>query len=631
MKQITILKRDINYTNLEGFSSSLEHSLRIRDKDTDNVMYDESLIHNNKIFYEDEFQNPKSPQESQKILTDILDKISSESNSNTKTKEEKTNAKNLKSYKTKLKNFYSDNSDEVKDIVISAMENYKNFDENIYKNLLSLHGISEKSIKHQVPLMKKFCDASVIYETSNQKKNIYNANHVKEVILVIPTTNGVEVSEKTNSFLLKTAIEFYKENHPHNEILIGFSHSDETTNHCHLFINLRNSKTNKFDFVEQETALADENRSMALRDKPMLENFITPKRKESTAKKLLLNELSKWRGETLQRVFYQHFNNASTEQLMGFTAQFNVKDSSNEEAYRFMNEQSNLPKEKRQLNYLHKKVHDVEEQMEQINTALIEVSEANNIASQKAQNLNTIISNLQTKEKKADEIISAKANRIKSLKSSTTTFENNIRILSDQQEEKEKKLKRLDDSIHEKNQTKGDLEDSIKALSKNNADISKDNKALTIKNQSLIKEAEAHDQTFKNKSDSYFNKVFNDIKELYSQMLGLLPVYKETKRKLFEKLIFKKDLLAEEDLDIRIKKIVEYKSTSSIETFNNTSNYPKELSDFENRVKTVTKEVVKHRAAQGRSSKNEWENFYNPTAPKTKVGNTSPKNNLDIN
>jgi Plasmid recombination enzyme. len=225
------------------------------------------------------------------------------------------------------------------------MENFKDFDENNYREFLTANSISLKSVKNQTALMKKFCDASAIYETSSKKNNIYNANQIKEVILVIPKKNGIDVSEETNSFLLKTAIDFYKENHPNNEILIAFSHSDETTNHCHLFLNLRNSKTNKFDFVEQETELAEKNQHMALRNKPKFEDFKTGKRKETTANKLLLNETQKWRGETLQRLFYQHFNKSAKEQAMDFEAVFNVKNSTNEDAYKFMNEQSKLPKE----------------------------------------------------------------------------------------------------------------------------------------------------------------------------------------------------------------------------------------------------------------------------------------------
>lgn len=51
MKKITILKRDENYSNIAGLSSSLEHSLRIRTKDFDNLIYDDSLSKDNKIFY----------------------------------------------------------------------------------------------------------------------------------------------------------------------------------------------------------------------------------------------------------------------------------------------------------------------------------------------------------------------------------------------------------------------------------------------------------------------------------------------------------------------------------------------------------------------------------------------------
>ena len=133
MKRITILKRDINFTNLNGFSSSLQHSLRIRDKDIDNVMYDEELTSSNKVFYKNEINDLDTNDENQKILNEIFEKISTSSSENTKTEEEKKNANNLKSYKNKLKNFYSIADDDVKDFVISTMQNFKKFDENNYR------------------------------------------------------------------------------------------------------------------------------------------------------------------------------------------------------------------------------------------------------------------------------------------------------------------------------------------------------------------------------------------------------------------------------------------------------------------------------------------------------------------
>lgn len=573
MKRITILKRDVNYVSISGLSSSLEHSLRIRENDLDNVMYNEELKNNNKVFYLNEIKTIGSDIESRKILSEILEKISDESASNTKTVEEKQNAKNLKSYKNKLKNFYSNTPDDVKDYVLTTMENFKNFDEKAYRDFLTTQNINSKSVKNQTALMKNFCNASNIYESSSQKINTYNANKVKEVILVIPHKNDIEVSEHTNNFLLKTAVEFYKENHPNNEILIGFSHSDETTNHCHLFINLRNSKTNKFDFVEQETELAEKNQSLAVREKPQLEDFKTPKRKDSTAKKLLLNEEAKWRGETLQRLFYKQFNEASAKNKMGFEATFNIKDASNEEAYRFMNEQSKLTKEKRQLNMLHLQNEEIKKNVEALTIQLAKEQEK----TEKVVNI----------RKTNNDVIENQKLLYSNTKISLIELESDINLY-----EKEKQQKKAD-------------------LAKLNDDI-----------KALKQEENKHKESIRNFTQEYVIRVFDEMRTLYQQVLGLKPLYDKIKLGKFGKIFLKNDELDEEAFDNRVKEIVRDKSTNSLELFNSIDrHYHKKDKDFEARAKKWTQKEVKHRAENNRSSQNEFTQYLDRSMPTSKIEN----------
>ena len=92
MKKITILKRDENYSNIAGLSSSLEHSLRIRTKDFDSLIYDDELSKDNKIFYKNEFKIGNNKDDNQEIFDEILSKIKSEVNANTKTDYEKVYA-----------------------------------------------------------------------------------------------------------------------------------------------------------------------------------------------------------------------------------------------------------------------------------------------------------------------------------------------------------------------------------------------------------------------------------------------------------------------------------------------------------------------------------------------------------
>ena len=374
--------------------------------------------------------------------------------------------------------------------------------------------------------------------------------------------------------MLKTAIEFYKENHPHNEILIAFSHSDETTNHCHLFLNLRNSKTNKFDFVEQETELAEKNQAISLRKKPKIEDFKTEKRKDSTAKKLLLNETQKWRGETLQRLFYQHFNKSAKEQAMNFEAVFNVKDSTNEDAYKFMNEQSKLPKEKRKLNMLHLQTETIQKK--------IEVSKA--VLSEESEKMTKVI-----ESRKSNEIVIENQKDIHSKKKK----ELSVLMLEIERYNKEK----------EKNRTEAiRFEEDLKKLKQEEA---------------------THKESIKRFTQEYFTKIFDEMKMLYQQVLGLKPLFERNLKKSgLGKIFLKNDALDEDEFDNRVKDIVRDKSVASLELFNSIDrHYDKKDKDFEARTKKWTHKEVKHRAENNRTSKNEWTEYLDRSAPSSKVEN----------
>lgn len=367
MKKITILKRDENYSNIAGLSSSLEHSLRIRTKDFDNLVYDDELSKDNKIFYKNEFKTGNNKDDNQAIFDEILSQIKSEVNANTKTDYEKVEAEKQRKFKHKLMKFVSKSEEGVKDYVLNAIEDFKKFDSEQYKSLLESNGA--KRINEKVNCLKSYCDLSEKLQASKLKKLKSDTNVVKEVILVIPKKNDVDVSEKTSDFLLQTAVEYYKENHPNNEILAGFSHSDESTNHCHLFINMKNSKTNEYDFVKQEQALAEKNKALSIREQPTPEDFEHPNRDPKRKNKLLLDAKNRWRGETLQRVFYKKFNDLSQQSNMQLEAVFNVKSSATDEAYKFMNEQSKLPKHLRKLSFINFQTEEAQKKLEEQNEA----------------------------------------------------------------------------------------------------------------------------------------------------------------------------------------------------------------------------------------------------------------------
>jgi len=574
MKNITILKRDENYSNIAGLSSSLEHSLRIRKKDFDNLIYDDSLSKDNKIFYKNEFKIGNTKDDNQAIFDDILSHIKSEVNANTKTDYEKVEAEKQRKFKHKLMKFVSESEEGVKDYVLNAIEDFKKFDSEQYKSLLESNGV--KRINEKVNCLKSYCDLSEKLQVSKLKKLKSDTNVVKEVILVIPKKNDVDVSEKTSDFLLQTAIEYYKENHPNNEILAGFSHSDESTNHCHLFINMKNSKTNEYDFVKQEQAIAERNKALSIREQPKPEDFEHPNRTEKRKSKLLLDAKNRWRGETLQRVFYKKFNQLSQQNNMKLEAVFNVKSSSTDEAYKFMNEQSKLPKHLRQLSFIHLQTETMQKKLEEQNKATNKVIDT---------------------RKRNDVVIQKQIDDY-------SKRENSLKNLNVQIDNKEQSLKRL-------NTEEAQAKENIKKL-KQDEETHK---------QSIIQFEEKQKESIKKFTQEYFIKIFDEMKTLYQQVLGLKPFFdRNLKRSILGKTFLKNDLLDEEEFDNRVKQIVRTKSTPVLELYNSIDrHYEAKDKDFEARTKKWTQKEVKHRAANNRTSQNEWTENLDRSMPESRA------------
>ena len=562
MKKITILKRDENYSNIAGLSSSLEHSLRIRTKDFDNLVYDDELSKDNKIFYKNELKTGNNKDDNQAIFDEILSQIKSEVNANTKTDYEKVEAEKQRKFKHKLMKFVSKSEEGVKDYVLNAIEDFKKFDSEQYKSLLESNGA--KRINEKVNCLKSYCELSEKLQASKLKKLKSDTNVVKEVILVIPKKNDVDVSEKTSDFLLQTAVEYYKENHPNNEILAGFSHSDESTNHCHLFINMKNSKTNEYDFVKQEQALAEKNKALSIREQPTPEDFEHPNRDPKRKNKLLLDAKNRWRGETLQRVFYKKFNDLSQQSNMQLEAVFNVKSSATDEAYKFMNEQSKLPKHLRKLSFINFQTEEAQKKLEEQNEAT-----------------NKVVGTRKKNEVVIQKQIAEHSKRNLSLEDLNVEAENTERSLKNLKAEETLVKARID---------------------------------------KLNQDEETQKESFKKFTQEYFTKIFDEMKTLYQQVLGLKPLFdRNLKRFGLGKVFLKNDLLDEEEFDNRVKQIVRDKSTASLELFNSIDrHYDKNDKDFEARTKKWTHKEVKHRAANNRTSENEFTQFLDRRAPESR-------------
>lgn len=581
MKKITILKRDENYSNITGLSSSLEHSLRIRTKDFDSLIYDDELSKDNKIFYKNEFKIGNNKDDNQAIFDEILSKIKSEINANTKTDYEKVEADKQRKFKHKLMKFVSEADENIKDYVLNAIEDFKKFDGEQYKSLLESSNV--KRINEKVNCLKSHCDLAEKLQASKLKKLKSDTNVVKEVILVIPRKNDIDVSEKTSDFLLQTAIEYYKENHPDNEILVGFSHSDESTNHCHLFINMKNSKTNEYDFVKQEQVIAERNKALSIREQPKPEDFEHPNRTEKRKSKLLLDAKNRWRGETLQRVFYKKFNQLSQQNNMELEAVFNVKSSVTDEAYKFMNEQSKLPKHLRQLNFLNLQTETMKKEIETLQNARIE-EESKTKKIVRVRNENSIIIKNQRNEHTKTK------SELEALKYEVAEYKQKKKAESDERDKIREDVKKLkqDEETHK---------------------------------QSIIQFEEKQKESFKKFTQEYFIKIFDEMKNLYLQVLDLKPFFdRNLKRSRFGKVFLKNDLLDEEEFDNRVKQIIRTKSTESLELYNSIDKqYDKNDKELEARAKKWTQKEVKHRAANNRTSENEFTQFLDRSAPESRA------------
>lgn len=589
MKKITILKRDENYSNIAGLSSSLEHSLRIRTKDFDSLIYDDELSKDNKIFYKNEFKIGNNKDDNQEIFDEILSKIKSEVNANTKTDYEKVEADKQRKFKHKLMKFVSEADENIKDYVLNAIDDFKKFDSEQYKILLESNNV--KRINEKVNCLKSHCDLAEKLQTSKLKKLKSDTNVVKEVILVIPKKNDIDVSEKTSDFLLQTAIEYYKENHPDNEILIGFSHSDESTNHCHLFINMKNSKTNEYDFVKQEQVIAEKNKALSIREQPTPADFEHPNRTEKRISKLLLDAKNRWRGETLQRVFYKKFNQLSQQNNMKLEAVFNVKSSSTDEAYKFMNEQSKLPKHLRQLSFLNLQTETMQKEIETLQKALIE------------------------EKSKTEKTVSVR--------------NENSKVINNQRDEHTKTKSELEALKYEVSEYKQKKKAESDERDKIREDVKKLKQDEETHKQSIIQFEEKQKESIKKFTQEYFIKIFDEMKTLYQQVLGLKPFFdRNLKRSILGKTFLKNDLLDEEEFDNRVKQIVRTKSTPVLELYNSIDrHYDKNDKELEARTKKWTQKEVKHRAANNRTSENEFTQFLDRSAPESRPTNSQSRKN----
>lgn len=431
MDTITLLKRDRNYDSskkgLNWLTSSLLHSLRMTQNEYDEFEANQKLRNSNKIEIDNEvrllddydvnslFKNLKN---------DLLSLIN-----DTSTNPEDEKEKNyLRGLKRKIKDFSNECSDEITDFINLSIEN-KQFDENAYRELLTNNGV--KRIQQRISLLEKYITLSG--KVSDDKVKGF-VNRVKEVIVVIPSTNKIPTIDLYGDFTRTTLTNFYKDNFKDFNILFAVSHLDETTPHSHMFLDLKNKKTAKYDFAvkELEFAIKYSQNMPNVKKMPLLEDYKLKGRKESKQEYIYKKELNSWKAEIVQTAFFDYFNKKSLEADLGLNAEKLAPTKERNRRNKIIEEEAKKPKAERNFNYYTKQLEDMElkiniltkelnnskEEKKEMTTKIIELKT-------KFDKGNIAVKNLKDKEKSLNQKIESQSETIKSKDNELNKLKNN--------------------------------------------------------------------------------------------------------------------------------------------------------------------------------------------------------------
>lgn len=487
MDKITLLKRDRNYDSskkgLNWLISSLLHSLRMTQNEYDEFEANQKLRKSNKIEIDNEVSLLDDYDVNnlfETLKNNLLDLIN-----DTSTNPEDEKEKNyLRGLNKKLKDFSSESSNEITDFINLSIEN-KQFDENAYRELLTNNGV--KRIQQRISLLSKYITLSG--KVSDDKVKGF-VNRVKEVILVIPSTNKIPTIDLYGDFTRTTLTNFYKDNFKDFNILFAVSHLDETTPHSHMFIDLKNKKTGKYDFAakELEFAIKYSQNMPNFKKMPLLEDYKLKGRKESKQEYIYKKELNSWKAEIVQTAFFDYFNKKSLEADLGLNAEKLAPTKERNRRNRIIEEEAKKPKAERNFNYYTKQLEDMELKIN------ILTKELNNSKEEKKE-MTTKIIELKTKFDKGVSAV------------------NNIK-------EKEKVLN--------SNIAAKDLEIKRKDLEIKNKDIVISNKDIEIDN--IKKEKKELIESINNDIDLMYDEVIekNDIliNNTYNQLKPIMNAYK---------------------------------------------------------------------------------------------------------
>lgn len=531
--KITIMKRDRNYgsDDIEGLISSLKHSLRLDQNEYDDFERDEKLSYLNRITINGETGELKED-ESFKILEKIIDDFTNDVN---ETKNTSLNEKERNLYRQnrkKLKDYSASiDIEEISKYIDETMNGLNQFNQNDYAQILSRN--NQKRINQKVELLQSYIELDLKLKDNEKVKT--HTNRVKEVVVVIPEKNKIGDLIGYCDFLRTTAIDFYKEFFPDFDIKFAVSHADETSPHAHLFIDLKNNKTNKYDFNKKEKEFIDNfiknNPEIIFDKKPEPDSYKLKRRSLKKQQYLYQRDLKKWHGEILQTAFYKFFNYSAKTNNKPIYAEKLEKTKEYDERNKLIEEDAKKPKSERKFNYYTKKIEDMEKVINDLQSENIAVLKDNKNLKTDKINLNnelkelqktfdigkTAVNNNQLKQnqqnaeiKKKDQIIKLKEDLILQKDNEISNITNEKKILTKENTE-------LKTSIVESRQRYNKLFNYNVKEEKKNKELAEENKKLTDDNFKL---KSAYEILTKNFIDLQKNLVL-EVKNIFKKMKNI--------------------------------------------------------------------------------------------------------------
>lgn len=289
-----------NVLGTNQLNKSLEHSLRLVQKHGMEFNLDlkmnNFIVHKNKIMALDDL----SKEERQAILNSIVDpavSISESKQSNT------VNNREISKYSYKIKQLITKNENDEFSLFLENILNNKSEAIDKGETLAQLDVFDVKRKDQKKNCLSTYIDlhnqkleiAQPLPESFSQKRTV-----IQEAFWKFPFNQNVD--EVTPEHYMKIISDFYKEHFPDYPVKLIVFHGDEISSphddglgvHPHIFIDGKNSKTNKYDIIDQEFRMV--NKFRALKG---LEPLDRHDGKYSTAVQL---------GVDYQEMIYKHVN-----------------------------------------------------------------------------------------------------------------------------------------------------------------------------------------------------------------------------------------------------------------------------------------------------------------------------------